>query len=145
MVSMEQSTTVEIAAPTERVWQVMTDIDRWPEWTDSVTSAARLDSGPLQVGSRAELVQPKLPKAVWTVTSLEAGRSFTWEQRRPGVRTVASHRLEPLPDGGTRVHLAVEQGGWLGRLVGRAYAGLTDRYLAMESAGLRARAEQPTG
>ena len=53
---------------------------------------------------------------------VEPGRSFTWEQSGPGVRTTARHRLEALPDGGTRVHLAVEQAGWLGVTVGRFYA-----------------------
>jgi uncharacterized protein YndB with AHSA1/START domain len=138
---MEQRITVEVAAPVERVWEVLSDIDHWSEWTESVTSARRLDDGPLRPGSRAELSQPRIPKGVWTVTEVEAGRSFTWEQAGPGVRTTARHRLEPLPDGGTRVHLVVEQAGWLGQLVGRLYARLTDRYLAMESAGLKARAE----
>jgi hypothetical protein len=35
----------------------------------------------------------------------------------------------------------VEQGGLLGSLVGRVYRGLTERYLAMESAGLKAHCE----
>lgn len=138
---MEQSIVVDIAAPVERVWQVLSDIDRWPEWADSVTSARRLDQGPLQAGSRAELSQPRIPKGVWTVTKVEPGRSFTWEQTGPGVLTTAHHRLEPRPDGGTRVELVVEQAEWLGNLVGRLYFRLTDRYLAMESAGLKARSE----
>ncbi len=141
---MERGITVDIAAPAERVWDVLTDIDRWSEWTESVTSARRLDAGELRTGSRAELVQPRIPKGVWTVTLVEPGLAFTWEQTGPGVRTTARHRLEPQPDGSTRVHLAVEQAGWLGSVVGRLYRRLTDRYLAMESAGLKARSESPT-
>lgn len=138
---MQQGITVDIDAPTERVWDVLTDIDRWSEWTNSVTSARRLDKGELRAGSRAELAQPRIPKGVWTVTMVEPGLSFNWEQSGPGVRTTARHRLEALPDGGTRVHLAVEQAGWLGVTVGRFYRKLTDRYLAMESAGLKVRSE----
>jgi uncharacterized membrane protein len=142
---MEQGITVEIEAPVERVWEVLSDIDHWSEWTESVTSARRLDEGPLRPGSRAELSQPRIPKGAWTVTEVEEGRSFTWEQTGPGVRTTAHHRLESLPDGHTRVRLVVEQAGWLGKLVGRLYSRLTDRYLAMESSGLKARAERPPG
>jgi hypothetical protein len=57
----------------------------------------------------------------------------------------ARHECIPLPDGGTRVELAVVMSGPLGRVVGRAYRGLTERYLAMEAAGLKARAEAGAG
>ena len=43
------------------------------------------------------------------------------------------------------MHLLVEQEGWLGNLVGRLYSRLTHRYLAMESAGLKARSESGAG
>ena len=49
--------------------------------------------------------------------------------------------VQALPGGGSRVRLAVEQGGWLGSLMGRFYRGLTDRYLTIEAAGLKARCE----
>ena len=38
--------------------------------------------------------------------------------------------------------LSVKQEGWLGSFVGRFYRGLTNRYLATEAAGLKARSEQ---
>ena len=47
----------------------------------------------------------------------------------------------PLPDGGTRVELRVVMSGAVGAVVGRLYRKLTERYLAMETAGLKARAE----
>ena len=139
---MAQSTTIEIAASIGRVWDVVTDIDRWPEWTASVKSAHRLDEGPLRPGSRAELTQPKLPQATWTVTEVEPGRSFTWEQRGPGVRTTAVHALEPLEGGGTRVLLSVEQSSWMAWAVDLFYGRLTQGYIETEAAGLKRRSEQ---
>src|SRR5215218_8712666 len=90
------SITAEIEAPPEHVWAIMRDIERWPEWTPTVTSIQRLDPGPLVVGSRARVRQPKLPPADWRVTSLnEANRTFTWITRGPGVQVIARHSVEP--------------------------------------------------
>ena len=138
---MEQSTQVEVEAPVERVWEVLQDVERWPEWASTVTSVRRLDDGPLAVGSRARVEQPRIPPTEYVVTELEPGRSFTWVATGPGVRTTARHVLEPLDAGRTRVRLAVEQAGWLGSVMGRFYRGLTDRYLAVEAAGIGARSE----
>jgi hypothetical protein len=139
---MEQSTTIEIAAPPERVWEVMGDVERWSEWTDTVSWVRRLDDGPLRAGSRAKINQPKLRETEYVVTELEPGRGFTWVATGPGLLTTARHSIEPLPGGGSRVRLSVEQSGWLDALVGRFYRGLTDRYLATEAAGLKARCER---
>src|ERR1043165_5013607 len=110
--------TVDIAAPPERVWQVMTDIERWPEWTESVDDVKRLDTGPLRVGSRARIKQPKFMSALWEVTDVEAPRSFTWISRSPGVVASAKHRIEPTAQG-SRVTLSVAYGGLLGGLVAK--------------------------
>jgi uncharacterized protein YndB with AHSA1/START domain len=137
---MEQSTSIEIAAPPERVWEVLSDVEHWSEWTETVTGVQLLAEGPLRIGTRARISQPRIPVTEYTVTELAAGHSFTWVATGPGVRTTASHSIEELPDGGSRVRLSVEQSGWLGSVMGRLYRGLTDRYLANESAGLTARA-----
>ena len=139
---MEQHTNIEVAAPIERVWQVLVDVERWPEWTDSVTSVRRLDDGQLAIGSRVEVSQPRIPTGTYTVTALEPGRSFSWEQRQPGSMVVAHHACTPVAGGGTQVELRVIMGGAVGGIVGRMYRKLTDRYLAMEAAGLKARSEQ---
>lgn len=138
---MKQSITVEIAAPAARVWEVLIDVERWSEWTPTVTSVRRLDEGPLQSGSRAKISQPKIPETEYIVTELDPGRSFTWVARGPGVTTTARHTVEALPDGGSRVTLTVEQGGWLGSVMGLVYRGLTERYLANEATGLKSRSE----
>jgi uncharacterized protein YndB with AHSA1/START domain len=131
---------VDIASDPAAVWAVYADVERWPAWTDSVTSVERLDEGPIHVGARTRVRQPRLPPAVWTVTAIEPGRSFTWEATGPWLRTVGTHVVEPTPTG-ARATARLEQLGPLGGLVGRLTKGLTERYLAMETAGLKARCE----
>jgi hypothetical protein len=131
---------MEISAPPDRVWAVMSDIEAWPEWTPTVTRVELLDPGPLAVGQRARVLQPRLPAAVWRITALEPGRSFTWVTRSPGVVVTARHSVEPV-EGGSRAHLALHFGGMLGPLVARITRGLNTRYLGLEAAGLRQRSE----
>jgi uncharacterized membrane protein len=44
---------IDIDAPREEVWTMMTDVERWPEWMASVTSVALLAKVPLDVGSQS--------------------------------------------------------------------------------------------
>ncbi len=67
---------VDIAAPPEKVWTVVTDIERWSEWTTSVTSVELLSRALLNSGSQARIRQPRLPVMVWKVTAFEPGRYF---------------------------------------------------------------------
>ncbi len=73
---MDIERVIDIAAPRDQVWAAMSDVERWPEWTASVTSVERLDREPFGVGSRARVRQPRLPAAIWTVSALEPGHSF---------------------------------------------------------------------
>jgi uncharacterized membrane protein len=88
---MRFEASIDVAAPAQLLFEVYTDVERWPEWTASVTSVERLDQGPLSVGSRARIKQPRLPAAVWEVTEVVAGHSFTWMARGPGIITTGSH------------------------------------------------------
>jgi uncharacterized membrane protein len=137
---VEQHVSIDIEAPAGRVWEILSDAERWPEWTPSVRSVT-LHDGPLRPGATATIDQPRIPTVRWTVTSLTPGRSFTWESGGSGARTVARHDIEPTGDDRCRLTLSVSQQGLVGSVVGRLYRGLTDRYLAMEAAGLKSRAE----
>lgn len=129
------STSRHIDAAPEAVWPVLSDVARWPDWTPTVRSVDRLDDGPLAVGSRARVRQPKLPRAEWEVTELVDGRSFTWEATGPGLRTIARHVVEP--DGtGCRVTLGIEQTGPLGAVAALVWRRLTQGYIELEAKSL---------
>lgn len=132
---------IEIDAPAGVVWDTFADVERWPDWTGSVTSLRALDGPELAVGHRFEIRQPRFPALVWEVTEVEPGASWTWRQRSPGGTTLASHEVVALEDGRTLVRQRIDQRGPIGALVGRLGRGLTRRYLRMEAEGLKAASE----
>lgn len=132
---------VEIDAPQQLVWDVFSHVERWPEWTASVTSLVGLDGSALAVGKRFAIKQPGMQKLVWKVTEVGPGSSWTWVQRSPGVHVTASHEVTALPGGRTLVRQQLDQRGVLGALVGRLMAKKTKRFLELEARGLKARSE----
>lgn len=137
---MHFNTYADIEADLGKIWETLVDIEKWPEWTASTRSASRLDEGPLRVGSRARVEQPRLSPATWEVTEFTPGESFTWVSARPGVRTEGFHRLIP-GENGVKLELGITQTGALSWLIGALFGGLTRRYVTMEAEGLKRRCE----
>jgi hypothetical protein len=135
---------IDIAAPAHRVWQVLSEFERWSEWTPSVVRVESLSAPPRGPGSRVRIYQPGLRPAVWVVTHWELNRRFAWTANHPGVVVVADHLLASTP-GGCHVELTIRFDGVLGSLAGRMVRGLTARNLELESNGLRARSEATDG
>src|SRR4051794_35917326 len=109
---------VRIDASAGRVWDVLSDIERWPELTASIDSVEPLDGDSVTVGHRFRVRQPKLTTAVWTVTEVHEGTSFVWESRSGGVLTRAGHVLrqegEDKGEGeGVTMTLTIDQSGLL--------------------------------
>lgn len=132
----------EIDAPASRVWQVLLDLERWPEWTPTVTSLQRLDDDEsIAIGSRVVIRQPHMPRAVWRISAIEPGRRFEWETKAFGITTRADHRVEALPGERARVTVSIDISGLLALLVDLAYGALTRRYLKAEALCLKRRCE----
>lgn len=133
---------IDIAAPAEQVWRVMSDTDRWHEWTPSVASVKRLGGNPFAVGNRVLIHQPRFPRAIWKITEIEPSRSFTWISVAPGLRVVGHHLVEPIA-AGSRATLSLDLQGMLGGAFGLMTKNITERYLTFEATGLKARSENP--
>src|SRR5215470_17864324 len=131
---------ITIDAPIEVVWSIFTDIERWPTWASSFTSVELID-GPMRLGARARIRQPRLPTVVWEVTKWQPGRSWTWTTTSPGARTEASHVLSRVSER-TIAEQSITWSGAIGRLAGFVWRWLTRRYLALEATGLKQRSER---
>lgn len=138
---MRWENTELIDAPVDAVWQLTTDVTNWPAITPTVTRVARLDEGPMRVGSQARIKQPRQTEAVWTVTRLAEGREFTWQTRRMGLTMTGSHLLEPVGDK-CRNTLTLDIRGPGAGLFGKVFGRLLLDSITTENAGFKARAER---
>ncbi len=134
MVKFEVSGTVE--AGTWRTWEVLSDVERWPEWTASMQSVKRLDGGPLGVGSRVRIQQPRMMPGVWMVTAWNPGEGFVWESNFWGAHAVAEHWIK-RSSAGSEVVLRVTLNGLLASLLRPMIEPMSIRYMQMEMAGLK--------
>ena len=120
----------------------MIDVEKWPEWTASMSSVKRLDAGELRVGSRVRIKQPRLAPATMTITHIEPDKCFTWRTTAPGVEVTATHTI--IEKGkGSQVVLSLYFDGLVGGIIARATRSLNERYIAYEAAGLKKRSEHP--
>ncbi len=116
------STTIDIDAPPEAVWESLADLDSYAEWNPHITSA----SGTPREGERVSLTivpggrRPRTVRA--TVTAADAPRHLQWVGVG-GSRWLFEGRhtfdLEPLAGGRTRLTNREELSGALVPLVVR--------------------------
>ena len=132
---------IDIDAPQQRVWDVLSDLEAWPRTIDTVDELELLTPAPVTKGSRVRLKQPKLPEGTWEVTAWEAPAYFEWTQKGGGTTTVAGHRVEALGEGRARLTLTLEMRGLLVPVMALFYKGLTNTYMTREAEGMKRAAE----
>lgn len=125
------------ASPAQ-AWALLSDVCRWPQWLPTVRRVEQLAGTTLAPGARYKIWQPQLAPAVWVVTEVQPGRSFSWESRSPGVKVLAEHVLSGTAPEGPSVLLRISFSGLLSGLVARLYGGLTQQYLVREAQALNA-------
>ncbi|UCD34705.1 MAG: SRPBCC family protein [Nitrospiraceae bacterium] len=89
----------EYRVPCQRLWEVITDASRWPEWGPSVT-AVECPDRMIRKGSRGRV---KTALGIWVgfaITDYEEGRSWSWNVL--GV-PATGHRVEPAGEGSCRL------------------------------------------
>ena len=132
---------IDIDASPETVWAIWSDVERWSDWTASISKIEKLAPGPLAIGLRARVRQPKLPTAIWRVTELTENRGFTWVSTSPGARVTGIHTIEPRLNG-SRATMTLIFAGPIALLFGWFTRSLTQRFLQLEANGLKARSER---
>ena len=95
----------EIHAPAARVWALLTDAKRFPDWNSTVTSI----DGEIALGHALALRVPLDPKRTFRpkVTKLVANREMEWRDGfAPMFRGIRTWTLDEKPGGVTEVVMA---------------------------------------
>ena len=138
---MQFETSIGIDAPQGRVWDVLSDLEAWPQRVETVEAVELLTPAPITRGSRIRLRQPNVPEGSWDITTWEAPSYFEMTQKGGGATSVAGHRVEALGADRSRLTLTLDMRGLLIPIVGRVYKDLTNRYLQLEAEGIKRAAE----
>ena len=78
----EITTEIEIKAPRDQVWKVITEFNNWTDWNPSVKKM----TGPNSVGSTLDITMCNKtggegPKYQPTITEVEEGKYFRWRAK----------------------------------------------------------------
>jgi uncharacterized protein YndB with AHSA1/START domain len=131
------SAEIDIAAPVETVWKVLTAIDRWPSWNPDVKSVA-ID-GPAVEGTPFHWkAGPSTISS--TVTHVERPRLIAWTGRTLGIRAIHVWTFEEA-GGSTFVRTEESYEGLVARVLRRPLQKTLDKALADVVRHLKAVAE----
>jgi carbon monoxide dehydrogenase subunit G len=133
------SSTAEINAPLEQVWDTVQDVESAPQWQGGMKSLRAIDR---DGEGRATLCEAETDAKVRTVKSVirftyDPPTRLTWEQEKGDLKSVVgSWNLEDLGDGRTRATYAIDAD--LGRMLGMVIRGPIVGVLRDMLAGARA-------
>jgi uncharacterized protein YndB with AHSA1/START domain len=112
---VQEGAQAEIAAPLELVWEVQSELARWPEWNPDITDVQL--TGPLAPGSVFKWKAGGL-RIVSELQEVNPPQRLAWTGRTLGIRAVHTWTFEET-GGRTRVSTEESFEGWLPGLLRR--------------------------
>lgn len=137
--------TTHIKAPVETLWNLVVDVERWPDFLPTMGRVEIQNERLLAPGSRVLIKQPLLPENVWTVLALDRPHLFRWRTGRGWLALIATHQLEPIGDTESLQTLTLEIEGRLAWVAALAAGWALHLALWLENRGFRERAESLSG
>jgi hypothetical protein len=143
----EIQSSVEIESTPERVWEILTDVDAYPDWNPFI----RRLTGTLELGARLEVrIEPPGARAMTfrpTVRAVEPNRELRWLGRFLLAGFLdGEHTFLLEPTGENRVRF-IQRERFRGALVPLARRTIAKTRIGFEemNSALKIRAEKPAG
>lgn len=101
----------ETSARPEVVWDIIANVDAWPETFTPYLEEAHLE-GDIEVGAKG-WVQTKIPipRSHFEITGVDEGRSWEWTGKIMWLTMRFDHVVEPIDDSLTRIFFDVDVDG----------------------------------
>ncbi len=102
---IEETANVELNAPVNTIWQLVSSINDWEKWNATIESAERLTAGNWTPGFRfRQKSQRERAAFIYTITDVDLGHGASWTGSKAGLTRSMSIELRPV-EGGTSVRL----------------------------------------
>jgi Polyketide cyclase / dehydrase and lipid transport len=98
----------DVGLPADRVWALLAQVERWPEWAPHIRRARVVGGGPLGPESKGDLRFWPAGSGSVHMTTWEPHHLWTWRGRVVGLPVVYQHYFEALPGPTTRLRWVVE-------------------------------------
>ena len=134
---------IEINAPAEAVWDVITDFDRYPEWNPFVVEARSSLQPGEPIDMKVKLLGP-VQRQVEVILDVRPGEGFSYHMRPfplGALSSLRSHKISDLGNGRCRYQSHFELRGWMMPLVRGLMRGALERGFGGMSQAIRERAE----
>jgi uncharacterized protein YndB with AHSA1/START domain len=104
-----QSKAITIDAQPEKVWEVLTEIDKWPSWNSKITKSTINDQPSVGVSFTWKTNGSKIKSQIHT---FDPEKTMGWKGKAFGVKAVHNWYLKPV-NNGTRVMVEESMEGWI--------------------------------
>ena len=129
---------IEIATPADRVWELLSGVDRWPKWNSLVQQAVL--TGPFQPGSIFKW-KSKGVTVTSTLQEVTPNQRLTWTGKAFGTRAI--HTWEIVETGnGVELRTAESFDGWLPKSMPRTMQRTLDETLPAWLKAIKSEAER---
>ncbi len=135
---------VEINAPPAKVWEVITDLKRYPEWNPFMRECSTTFKPGDPINMQVALFAKPQPQTE-TVKEYVEGKRFAYTMKPvPGgtLSSFRSHEVEALPNGRTRYRSYFYLKGWLMPVVRGLLGSRLQKGFAGMTQGIQERAEK---
>ena len=135
----EVSVSIDIPAPPETVWLVLTDTEAYPQWNTLLSVRGDFTVGETVAVRLSIPGLPAVPIAP-EITAFEPEKALRWRSQLFGIEADHAFLLEPLADGGTRFVQSEQFSGAMAGPVVRRFERRIRRGFEQMNVGLRRRA-----